>query len=113
MTTTDIAVDLIIDPVGVTHLISPHPSVFDTLCGQNIRTGKGKPAWTIRPDERSIATCLPCAASERQHQENVRLGNSASTNGVTACDGCGGREWQNDFCTSCGAEWTIDCEDDD
>lgn len=107
-------VEYTLDPKGVLHLISQHPDVFATLCGESIRTGKGKTPWTIGDETRSAvaATCLPCRATHTRGLRNVSLGNWNAEEGCDKC-ACGCKYWENDTCIDCGSAWTPETRGDD
>jgi hypothetical protein len=101
--------DHTLDPVGVLHLVSQNPEDYQTLCGTIIRKN-----WTISDETlKGAATCLPCRRELASRRANVELGNYMAIEGVDLCGNCGSRNWANDYCASCGAEWTPDTREGD
>lgn len=108
-------VDYTRSPNGVLHLIPSHPDIFTTLCGESIKTGKGKAPWTIVDETLSggAATCLPCYARFCQRDQDNILGNNVADEGCDRCVNCGCKYWEFDRCIDCGADWTPEARGED
>ncbi len=99
-------------PNGTLHLVPAAPGVFETMCGENIHTSKGK-TWIIGTAENgNAATCLPCRLADITGQIAGHLANYDAEEGVDRCD-CGCKYWERDHCVDCGGKWRPEYREED